>query len=140
MYRRNKTASEYILYMHYICIPLVCLSLRKTSERLFPFIKRNHMYLLGIGFKSTQAKEDTPKEKESKKEFIIDETLLKVGSSQYAWLWITIELLDKLILGIRISFERTILVAEQFLNSLVNTYGKCNVQQMEEEHGIFICL
>ena len=85
------------------------------------------MYLLGIGFKSTQAKEDTPKEKESKKEFIIDETLLKVGSSQYAWLWITIELLDKLILGIRISFERTILVAEQFLNSLVNTYGKCDV-------------
>jgi hypothetical protein len=28
---------------------------------------------------------------------------------------------------VRISFERTILVAEQFFNSLVNTYGKCDV-------------
>jgi putative transposase len=34
-----------------------------------------------------------------------------------------------MILGIRISFERTILVAEQFLNLLVNTYGKCDVSK-----------
>jgi transposase-like protein len=60
------------------------------------------------------------------KEFIIDETLLKAGS-QYAWLWIAIEQLDEMILRIQISFERTILVAEQFLNSLANTYGKCDV-------------
>jgi transposase-like protein len=46
------------------------------------------MYQFGIGFKSTvQAKEDIEKEKERKTivEFIIDETLIKVGN-QYAWL------------------------------------------------------
>ena len=75
---------------------------------------------------NVQAKEDTPKRKRVKEFIIVDETLLKVGS-RYAWLWIAIELLDKMILGIRISFARTILVAEQFLNSLVNTYGKCDV-------------
>jgi putative transposase len=39
-------------------------------------------------------------------EFIIDETLLKVGEN-YVWLWVAIEL------GIRISVERNMLVAEQ---------------------------
>jgi putative transposase len=54
---------------------------------------------------------------------IIDETLIKVGN-QFAWLWIAIDSINKLILGIRISFERTILVAERFLNSLIKDYGK----------------
>ena len=45
---------------------------------------------------------------------------------------IVIERLDKMIFGIRISFERTILIPEeQFLNSLVNTYRKCDVSTDE---------
>ena len=57
-------------------------------------------------------------------EFIVDETLLKVGS-QYVWVWVAIEPLAKVILGIRISFERTmLLVAERFLKALVIEYGK----------------
>jgi putative transposase len=41
-------------------------------------------------------------------EFIVDETLLKVGN-QYVWVWVAIdEPLAKVILGICISFERTI--------------------------------
>ena len=58
-------------------------------------------------------------------EFIIvdDKTLLKVGS-QYVWVWVAIEPLAKVILGIRISFERTMLVAERFLKALVIEYGK----------------
>ena len=70
------------------------------------------------------SKEDnTDKRKVS--EFIIDETLLKVGEN-YVWLWIaTIEPIDKIVLGIRISsIERSILVAEQFIQKLATEYGK----------------
>jgi putative transposase len=38
--------------------------------------------------------------------------------------WVVVDSINKLILGIRISFERTILVVERFLNSLVKDYGK----------------
>jgi hypothetical protein len=38
--------------------------------------------------------------------------------------WVAVDSINKLILGIRISFERTILVVERFLNSLVKDYGK----------------
>jgi putative transposase len=44
-------------------------------------------------------------------EFIVDETLLKVGN-QYVWVWVAIEPLVKVILGIHICFERTMLVAK----------------------------
>jgi putative transposase len=45
------------------------------------------------------------------------------------WLWIiAIEPIDKTILGIRISIERNMLIAEQlFIKSLVKRYGKCNI-------------
>ena len=50
--------------------------------------------------------------------------MLKVRN-QFVWLWIAIEPIDKIILGIRISFERTMfLVAERFLQELVRKYGK----------------
>ena len=44
-------------------------------------------------------------------EFIIDETLLKLGN-QLVWVWIAIDESTKVILAIRISIERTILIAE----------------------------
>ena len=52
-------------------------------------------------------------------EFIIDETLIKVGND-YVWLWVAIEPKDKMILGIRISIERSMLVAEQFIQSVMH--------------------
>ncbi|MER5174782.1 MAG: hypothetical protein ABJB76_04965 [Candidatus Nitrosocosmicus sp.] len=39
-------------------------------------------------------------------EFIMDETQIKVGS-QYIWLWVAIEPINRQILQIDISFERT---------------------------------
>ena len=59
-------------------------------------------------------------------EFIIDETLLKV-SNEYVWLWVAIEPIDKIILGIRISVERSMLIAERFIHELSTTYGKQSV-------------
>jgi len=46
--------------------------------------------------------------------YIIDETLIKVGSSEYIWLWVIIEPKDKEILAIDISKERNMFVAEAF--------------------------
>jgi putative transposase len=41
------------------------------------------------------------------------------------WLWIAFEPIDKIIvLGIRISIERSILVAEQFIQKLCTEYDK----------------
>jgi putative transposase len=56
-------------------------------------------------------------------EFIIDETLLKVGEN-YVWLWVAIEPIYKIVLGIRISVERNMLVAEQFIQKLATEYDK----------------
>ena len=69
-------------------------------------------------------------------EFIVDETLLKVGN-QYVWVWVAIEPLAKVILGgIRISFERTmLLVAERFLKALVIEYGKHLLSTAGWGHG-----
>ena len=54
-------------------------------------------------------------------EFIFDETLIKVGSD-YVWLWVAIEPRYKTIRGIRISIERSMLVAKQFIQSLIRKY------------------
>jgi len=57
--------------------------------------------------------------------FIIDETLIKTGS-KYVWLWVAIEdPMNKQVIHIDMSFERTMLiVAERFIASLINIYGK----------------
>ena len=96
--------------MHCICILLVYL-----YERLLPFIKRNIMfYRLKLDSKVVQAnQEDTAKRKRKIQEIIVDDETLIIVGNQFAWLlWIAVDSINKLILGIHISFERTILVAE----------------------------
>ena len=51
------------------------------------------------------------------------------------WVWVAIEPLAKVILGIRISFESTMLVAERFLKALVIEYGKHPLSTDMVEHG-----
>jgi transposase-like protein len=59
------------------------------------------------------------------------ETLIKV-ENQFGWLWIAIGPKDKiLLLGIRISYQRNILIAEHCLRSLVRKYGKHHRESME---------
>ena len=74
-----------------------------------------------------QAKRRYCKQKRCKlSESIIDETLIKVGSD-YVWLWVVIEPTNRTILGIRISIEKNMLVAQQFIKSLIRKYGKHNI-------------
>jgi putative transposase len=57
---------------------------------------------------------------------IVDETLIKI-SNDFVWVWVAIEPIDKMILDIRISFETTRFVAEQFLKGLIKKYGKHSI-------------
>ncbi len=72
------------------------------------------MFQYEIGFNSKANKAIEEEKKVSG--FIVDETLIKVGR-ELVWLWIAIELIEKIILDIRISFQRSILVAERFFKS-----------------------
>ena len=122
--KRSRTPSKYIYYALYLYFS--GLSLRKTSEyHLLPFVKRNHVSIWNWIQHYRPKKILQRKRRRKVQEFIIvdDKTLLKVGS-QYVWVWVAIEPLAKVILGIRISFERTMLVAERFLKALVIEYGK----------------
>ena len=58
--------------------------------------------------------------------FIIDETIIQIGGRHF-WLWICIELIHSSVLGIHISEERNMLVAEKFIRSLVEKYGRHTV-------------
>ena len=69
-------------------------------------------------------------------EFIIDETLIQI-SKDYFWLWVAIiEPSNKEVLGIHLSLERNMIVAEQFLKQLVIKYGKHKVSSDGGTHGI----
>jgi putative transposase len=110
------------------------LSLRKTSEHLLPFVKRNHVSVWKWIQHYRPKKILQMKRRRKVQEFIVDETLLKVGN-QYVWVWVAIEPLAKVILGIRISFERTMLVVERFLKALVIEYGKHPLSTDVVVHG-----
>ncbi len=79
------------------------------------------MFPYGTGFRNIILKSCHRKEK--RYEFIIDETLIKVGS-EYIWLWVAIEPKNREILALSISKERNMFVAERFLLTVVKDYGK----------------
>ena len=88
-----------------------------------PFIKRNHVSIWNWIQHYKPIKIWQKRTKIS--QFIIDETLVRVVGREVVWLWIAIEPIDKIILGIRISFERTMLVVERFLQQeLIRKYEK----------------
>ena len=118
--RRNRTPSKYIYYGLYFYFS--GLSLRRASKILSSyFIKRNHVSIWNW------IQKYHPKKLSSKRkkilEFVIDETLIKVGS-EYIWLWVAIEPKNREILALSISKERNMFVAERFLLTVVKDYGK----------------
>jgi putative transposase len=119
MISRNRTPSKYVYYGLHLYFS--GLSLRKTSERLSNLFKRNHVSIWN------RVQKYHPKKVSSRKkkivEFIVYETLIKVGS-EYIWLWITIEPKNKEILALTISKERNMFIAERYLSDIVKVYGK----------------
>ena len=64
---------------------------------------------------------ETSKEKEIK-EYIIDETAIKAGSSDLVWLWVVIEPKDKEILATDISKKRNMFIPKAVLSKVINNY------------------
>jgi putative transposase len=76
----------------------------------------------GTGFRNTNPSQ-YPQKETGIPEFIIDETLLKVGS-EYVWLWVAIDPKSRQILALSISKERNMFVAERFISGLIKICGK----------------
>ena len=86
-------------------------------------MKKEVTCLSGSGFRGLQ---NTGSIKGKEYRFIIDETVIQIGS-QHFWLWFCIEPINSSVLGIYISEERNMLIAEKFIRSLVSKYGKHTV-------------
>ena len=118
---RNRTPSVYVGYTLYFYFS--GLFLRRASKILSSyFIKRNHVSIWNWIQKYPPKKLSSKRKKIN--EFVIDENLIKIGSSEYIWLWVAIEEPEnKRILGFSVSKELNMLIAEQFISKLVKTYG-----------------
>ena len=86
------------------------LSLRKTSKALSRFVNRSHTAIRDWIEKYKPQRLLSKSKKIA--EFIVDETLIKVGS-EYIWLWIAIEPENKEIIAVSVSKERNMFVAER---------------------------
>lgn len=122
MISRNTTPSEYIYYGLHLYFS--GLSLRRVSERLSCFIKRNHVPIWNWIQKHHPRKISSKRKTIS--EFKVDETLRKVRS-EYIWLWVATEPSNKEILALSISKERNTFVAERFLSGRVKIHGTHSV-------------
>ena len=122
-FERNRTSTFVIMYSLYLYF--LGLSLRNTSKALTIFKDEKRSYMSIWNWIQRFAEYPIYKRKRVSG-FIIDETVIQIGN-QHFWLWICIESIDKSVLGIYISEERNMLVAERFIRSLVSKYGKHTV-------------
>ena len=100
------------------------LSYRKAEKALSSRIKKKRSHVAVWKWVQKYKPERIFTKRKRIFEFIIDETQLKVGNN-YFWIWIAIESSDRTVLDVRISAaERNMFVAERFLSSLVQEYGK----------------
>lgn len=120
---RNRTSTIVIMYSLYLYF--LGLSLRNTSKALTIFKDQKRSYVSVWNW--IQRFGSLPLYKRKRvAAFIIDETIIQIGWKQF-WLWICIEPVHKSVLGIYISEERNMFVAENFIRSLVSNYGKHTV-------------
>jgi len=127
IFERKRTSTIVVmsssLYLYFLG-----LSLRNTSEALIIFKDEKRSYvsvcLSGIGYRDLVLCLYT---KGRVSAFIIeDETAIQIGWKHF-WLWVCIEPIHKSVLGIYISEERNMFVAENFIRSLVEKYCKHKV-------------
>jgi putative transposase len=97
--------------------------LRGTSKALEPFVDRSYI-AIWYWIQEFNPKDIFPNKKKARiTAFVIDETLIQIGNTD-AWLWVAVEPIHYRILGVHILKHRNMLVAESFLKSLINLYGK----------------
>ena len=116
---RKRTEPKDIVYSLHLYFS--GLSLRNASKAISRFVQRSHSAIRDWIQKYKPERLFYRRTKISK--FIVDETQIKVGS-EYIWLWIAIEPENKEIVGLRISKERNMFVAERFLSDIVDKHGQ----------------
>jgi len=122
-FERNRTSNYIVMYSLYLCF--LGLSLRNTSKALIIFKDEKRSYVSVWNWIQRFGSCQIYKRKRVTA-FIIDETIIQIGNLHY-WLWFCIEPINSSVLGIYISDDRTVLVAEKFIRSLVTKYGKHTV-------------
>src|SRR5215211_2612780 len=110
-----------ILVMLYTCTFLVFLI--EIHQKHYPDLSEGVMSLSVWKWVQHYKPERISFKRRKISKFIIDETQIKVGQD-YFWIWVAIEPIDKVILGTYVSLERNMLIAEEFLHSMINKYGK----------------
>jgi putative transposase len=121
---RNRTSTIVVMYSLYLYF--LGLSLRNTSKALEPFKDQKRSYIAVWDWIQRFGSSHIYNKHRRISAFIIDETIIQIGS-QHFWLWICIEPVHKSVLGIYISEERNMFVAENFIRSLVDKYGRHTV-------------
>ena len=120
-FKRNRTSFKDISYGLYLYF--LGLSFRNASKALTSRIIKRSSHVSIWKWVQKYKPQKISQKRRKVSEFIIDETQIKVGNN-YFWIWVAINESTKVILDIRVSFERTILIAEQFLKNLIKEYGK----------------
>ena len=123
-FERNRTSTIVVMYSLYLYF--LGLSLRNTSKALVIFRDKKRSYVSIWNWIQKFSQYPPLYKRKRISAFIIDETVIQIGWKHY-YLWIAIEPVHKTILGIHISESRNMLVARQFLQSLIVKYGKHSV-------------
>ena len=111
----------YSLYLYFLG-----LSLRNTSNALEPFKDQQRSHVAVWDWIQRFGSYQIYSKRKRVSAFIIDETVIQIGNQNF-WLWLCIEPVHKSILGIHISEARNMFVAENFIRSLVEKYGRHTV-------------
>src|SRR5215207_1806828 len=120
---RNRTSTFIVMYSLYLYF--LGLSLRNTSKALEPFKDENRSYVSVWNWIQRFGSCQIYKRKRVSA-FIIAETIIQSGNQRF-WRWFCIEPVHSSVLGIYLSEERNMIVAEKFIRSLVSKYGKHTV-------------
>ena len=99
------------------------MSFRNTAKAIEPFADRSHV-AIWEWIQRFDPKQVYPCKRIAA--FLIDETQLQIGSTE-AWVWVAVEPIHRVVLGVFISRHRNMLVVEAFLRSLIELYGRHTV-------------
>ena len=121
IFERHKPATVIVMYSLYLYF--LGLSLRNTSKALIIFKDDKRRSYVSVWNWIQRFDSCNIYKRKRVSAFIIDETVIQIGS-QHFWLWFCIEPIHSSVLGIYISEERNMLVAEKFIRSLVEKYGR----------------
>jgi putative transposase len=118
--QRERTKPHVILYALYLYF--LGLSFRDVSDALDPFGRRSHS-AVWQWVQRYEPHRIFDVKRRVQAFLVVDETYVKVGHFE-AWVWVAVEPVHRYILGAHLSRHQNILVAQIFLKSLVERYGK----------------